>query len=288
MPPISSPAVEFFCYDPSGYPPKNNNMANIDTDSTKIDKADPPTVALYISCLINSLHPQIGFQCAQLIEAVGYVVEVPPDQTCCGQPGYNGGHRQQSAAIARQQIALLEGYDFVVVPSGSCAGMIINHYPALLAEDPHWKDRAERVAERTRELCQFLVDQHWQPARISRDEAQKLAYHTSCSCRRETKSHQHGETLLRRAGYRLAPLQEQEVCCGFGGSFAAKFNELSSQMGRNKLDAVKTSQANALVSADLGCLLHLESLNGKGNEGLHFYHIAELLAATCQPRSNPA
>lgn len=280
----SSPAIEKICYDPGIYPHKNKDMPDSAQGSTKTDKANHedsrPKAALYVSCLINSLRPNIGFDCIKLIESVGFKAVVPPDQTCCGQPAYNGGHRSQAIEVAKHQISSLQNFDKVIVPSGSCAGMMINHYPNLFADAPTWLEQARTLADKTFELCQFLVEQRWQP-KTPTHLAEAVAYHASCSCRRETLSHQHGETLLRRAGFKLATLSEQEVCCGFGGSFAAKFDGLSTRMGQNKLKHIEDSGALVTTAADLGCLLQLESLAGKTNHSLSFRHIAELLAATC-------
>lgn len=256
---------------------KNNHMP----DQAKT----PPTAALYITCLANSLRPEIGHACVQLVESLGFKVDVPLDQTCCGQPGYNAGHRDQAIAVAKTQITALQEYDWVVVPSGSCAGMIINHYPRLFAQDTPWLEQAIQLAARTRELCQFLDEQGWQPGTPSKNHTQQTwAYHTSCSCRRETHSHQHGHRLLLKAGIRLAHLHDQEVCCGFGGTFAAKFDPLSSRMGQKKLAAVEQCSASGVTSADLGCLLQLQSLD---RSGLSFCHIAELLAGTCAGEHKP-
>ena len=241
-----------------------------------------PRVALYVTCLVDSLRPEIGFACVKLIESLGFAVEVPSGQTCCGQPGYNGGHWPQARQVAKVQIQALEGFEYIVVPSGSCAGMIINHYPKLFADDPIWLPRAERVATRTRELCQFLVEQQWQ-TKVSKQVNQQhppthqmtWAYHTSCSCRRETRSHLMGAQLLTEVGVKLGPIKDQEVCCGFGGTFAAKYDVLSRRMGQNKLHAAKECGANGVTAADLGCLLQLQSLD---EHAFEFRHIAEVLA----------
>ncbi|MAR93136.1 MAG: Fe-S oxidoreductase [Pseudomonadales bacterium] len=217
--------------------------------------------------------------------AVGHRLSVPRDQTCCGQPGYNGGHRQQARAVARSQLQLLADFDFVVVPSASCAGMFINHYPLLLADDPHWHEAALDLAGRTRELSQFLRQQQWQPQRRTSDP-RRLAHHTSCASRRETRSHSDTRQLLLAAGYQVEEPANAEICCGFGGSFAAKFDRLSQRLGHQKLDACAALAAEAVVSADLGCLLHLESVAG-GPRQLPVYHVAELLAPVSGGRRTP-
>ena len=237
-----------------------------------------PLVALYVTCLVNSLRPSVGFACVTLLEQAGFKVEVPPDQTCCGQPGYNNGLRQEAQQIARLQIRVLEPYEWIVVPSGSCAGMISVHYPRLLADDPAWAERARRVADKTRELSAFLVEQGVTIAPAAQPEPPS-AHHTSCSCRRETRSHTQADSLLQGClGQQLKPLKEAEVCCGFGGTFSAKFDALSARMGHQKLDDIEASGATRVISADLGCLLHLQGLALRQNRPLQFQHLAELLA----------
>lgn len=250
-----------------------------DHPSTKpVQDKKQDRVALYVTCLVNSLRPEIGFACVRLIESLGFAVEVPSGQTCCGQPGYNGGHSSQARQVAKVQLRALEDFEHIVVPSGSCAGMIITHYPKLFANDPVWLPRAEAVAARTRELCQFLVEHHWQPADSENPSQQSekpaWAYHTSCSCRRETHSHEMGAELLTVAGCKLAHMKDQEVCCGFGGTFSAKFDALSRRMGQNKLNAAAQCGADGITAADLGCLLQLQSLD---NDAFEFRHIAEVL-----------
>lgn len=260
-------------------------MPEITDTSPKTNKATTanPTVALYVTCLVNAVRPQIGFACVKLIEDLGFKVVVPPAQTCCGQPGYNGGQRDQAREVARSQIEILQQFDYVVIPSGSCAGMMTIHYQELLKEDPVWQARAESLAAKTHELSQFLEQHNWQPAKplsvVNQPEnrAGYWAHHTSCSCRRETRSHKYADRLLEQSGYRLLEFSDQEVCCGFGGSFSAKFDALSSKMGQDKLRNIADVGAEGVVSADVGCLLQLESL--AGNSAIKFLHLAELLVA---------
>ena len=241
-----------------------------------------PLIALYVTCLVNSLRPSIAFACIQVLEQAGFQVEVPPDQTCCGQPGYNSGMKADAQRIARLQIEILEPYDWIVIPSGSCAGMISVHYPHLLADDPLWRERAEGIAAKTREFSAFVAEQgiRFAPGTTA---APPTTHHTSCSCRRETRSHDAADQLLSQClGDQLRPLPEAEVCCGFGGTFAAKFDALSARMGSQKLDNAQASGAATVVGADLGCLLHLQGLSQRQQRPLQFTHLAEVLAAAEQ------
>ncbi len=237
----------------------------------------PPIVALFVTCLVNSQRPAIGFAIVNLLEKAGFQVEVPADQTCCGQPGYNNGMIEDARKIAQWQIQVLEPYDWIVVPSGSCAGMISLHYAELFEHAPTWQTRARKLAAKTRELGAFLAEQdlHIDPAPST---ATTTAHHTSCSCRRETRSHQQCDQLLQTyLNEKLIPFQEQEVCCGFGGTFSAKFDAISARMGSLKLDQIEAAGARRVVSADLGCLLHLQGLALRQQRDLTFHHLAEVL-----------
>lgn len=248
------------------------------------EPAKPALVALFVTCLVNSQRQPVGFATVKLLEQAGFQVEVPPDQTCCGQPPYNNGLSDEARQIAKLQIQVLEPYDWIVVPSGSCAGMISVHYPHLFEHDAHWRERARRVAGKTRELAAFLAEQGVSFA-PGPDALPATAHHTSCSCRRETRSHEQADELLKNCLQdQLKPFAEPEVCCGFGGTFSAKFDALSARMGSQKLDNIEHAGARTVVSADLGCLLHLQGLALRQQRDLQFRHLAEVLAdAAPQP-----
>lgn len=238
-----------------------------------------PLVALFATCLVNSQRPTVGFATVKLLEQAGFRVEVPPDQTCCGQPPYNNGLTDDARRIARWQIQVLEPYDWIVVPSGSCAGMIGIHYCHLFDHDERWRERARRLAGKTRELAAFLAEQGVRFAPSPGMPAAATAHHTSCSCRRETRSHTQADDLLRDCLQdRLKPFAEAEACCGFGGTFSAKFDALSARMGSQKLDSIEAAGARTVASADLGCLLHLQGLALRQQRDLQFRHLAEVLA----------
>ena len=234
-------------------------------------------VALYVTCLINTQRPKIAWDTVSLIESLGFTVEVPPTQTCCGQPSYNNGHCVIEAA--KLQIKTLEPFDMIVVPSGSCAGMIKNHYPSVLNASKEWRSRSKSLAKKTFELSDFLLQQKWtpNPSIAQNNKAHSIAHHTSCSCRRDTQTHHCADELLQRNGNQLKQFEEQEVCCGFGGTFSEKFSALSERMAQNKLDAIEAENTNTVVSADLGCLLHLEHINKKLKRPFKFLHLAEIL-----------
>lgn len=257
--------------------------------------ADLPVVALFVTCLVNSLRPGVAHACIQILENAGFRVEVPPAQTCCGQPGYNNGQLEAARKVAQLQIQALEPFAWVVVPSGSCAGMISQHYPRLLANDAKWQQRAQSLAAKTLEFSAFLhrhriglAPPAASPARPPALDSRPTAHHTSCSCRRETRSHEQADQLLQqKLGEQLRPFAEAEVCCGFGGTFAAKFTAISARLGTTKLDLMQAAGATRITSADLGCLLHLQGLARQQQRPLEFLHLAEILAADIAPGQAP-
>ena len=224
------------------------------------------------------MRPSIGFAAARLIEASGCRVEVPAAQTCCGQPGYNSGDKVTAAALARQTIAAFEGFDYVVAPSGSCAGMLKAHYPTLLAADPKWAERAAAFASRVHELVSFLVDVRGMTAVAARCKA-KVTYHDSCSGLRELGIKEQPRTLLRSvAGLELTEMADAEVCCGFGGTFAVKYGEISNAMVEKKCASIGEAQCDLVLAGDLGCLMNMAGKLSRGGSTVEARHVAEVLA----------
>jgi len=234
-------------------------------------------VALFVTCLVDLYRPRVGFAAASLLERAGCEVEVPV-QTCCGQPAYNNGDLGNARAIARQVIAAFEGFDHVVAPSGSCAGMLKCHYPTLFEEDAAWADRARNLAERTYELTAFLTDVLGQNDFDARYDGQ-ATYHDSCSSLREMKVYDQPRRLLAHVdGLHLNELGDNEVCCGFGGTFCVKYPELSARMVDDKVARIHETGADMLLAADLGCLLNIAGRLRRVDSPVRVYHIAEVLA----------
>ncbi len=237
-----------------------------------------PRVALFVTCLVDVVRPSVGFAAVRLLEQAGCTVEVPAGQTCCGQPAYNSGDRATAAALARQTVAALEGFDYVVVPSGSCAGMVKAHYPKLLAGDATWGPRAAAIAERTHELVSFLVD-----VRDMTDVGQSLAvratYHDSCSGLRELGIKDQPRQLLASvAGLELVEMPECEVCCGFGGTFAVKYDEISNAIVERKCASIGETKADLVLAGDLGCLMNMAGKLRRQGSTAEVRHVAEVLA----------
>jgi L-lactate dehydrogenase complex protein LldE len=235
-------------------------------------------VALFVTCLVDLFRPTIGFAAVKLLEEAGCTVEVPRAQTCCGQPAYNSGDRPDAKAIAVQVLNAFEGYDHVVAPSGSCAGMIRRHYPALFAEDRAVLPRAQHLAERTWELVSFLVDVCGMHAVTARWDRQ-VTYHDACSGLRELGVKEQPRRLLASVGgLRLRELPGAEICCGFGGTFCVKYPDISDKMVSDKEAEIVATGAEAALAGDLGCLLNIAGKLHRRGRRIEVRHVAEVLA----------
>ncbi|MCL4802235.1 MAG: (Fe-S)-binding protein [Burkholderiales bacterium] len=238
-------------------------------------------VGLFVTCLVDLMRPRIGFAALRLLEAAGCEVVVPGTQTCCGQPGYNSGDRASARALATKMLDEFEGFEYVVAPSGSCAGMIRTHYPDLFRDEPVTLDRIRRLCAKTYELTDFL-------ASVARLDAVPgafdgtVTYHDSCSGLRELGVQAQPRALLARvAGLELAEMKDSTVCCGFGGTFSVKFGDVSAAMAEKKCANIAASGADAVVLGDLGCMLNIEGrLRRGGDERTRVLHVAEVLAGS--------
>jgi L-lactate dehydrogenase complex protein LldE len=237
----------------------------------------PVRVGLFVTCLVDLIRPSVGFAAAKLLEQAGCVVEVPV-QTCCGQPAFNTGDRASARAIAAQVIAAFEPYDYVVAPSGSCAGMIRAHFPELFADDPNLAARANRVADKTWELTSFLVDVRGVTAFDAAFDG-VAAYHDSCSGLRELGVKRQPRQLLAEVeGLSLIEMNENETCCGFGGTFAVKYGEISDSIVGKKTGNIAASGAALLLAGDLGCLMNMAGKLKREGSAVEARHVAEVLA----------
>ena len=236
----------------------------------------PRRVALFVTCLVDVFRPSVGFAAVKLLEDAGCTVAVPV-QTCCGQPAWNSGARRDAAALARAVVDAFEGYEHVVAPSGSCAGMLRRHYPELLADDPAYAARASALAQKTHELTSFLVDVLGVTT-LAPQLRGPVAYHDSCSSLREMKVRDQPRALLTAAGIAVTEMENRDVCCGFGGTFAVKYGEISGEIARKKCAAVTATGAGTLLAGDLGCLLHLAGKLKREGSAIELRHVAEVLA----------
>jgi L-lactate dehydrogenase complex protein LldE len=235
-------------------------------------------VGLFVTCLVDLMRPRIGFAALELLESAGCEVVVPDTQTCCGQPGYNSGDRASALALARKVIAEFEACEYVVAPSGSCAGMIRTHYPDLFRDAPEDCARAQRFCAKTYELTDFLVN----VAKLERVRGRyngTATYHDSCAGLRELKiKAQPRELLAKVCGLTLIEMKEPEQCCGFGGTFSIKFGEVSSHIAERKCADIEAAGADAVVLGDLGCMLNIEGrMRRRGDMKTQVLHVAEVL-----------
>ena len=237
-----------------------------------------PTVALFVTCLVDAFRPSVGMAAVKLLEDAGCEVVVPAGQTCCGQPGYNSGDRPAAIAIARRVVAMLEPFEHIVVPSGSCGGMIARHYPELFKGDPEWEPRAKTVAAKTHELTAFLTGVLGKTSVSARFPA-KATYHDSCSALRELGVRAQPRALLASVeGLTLTELSERDACCGFGGTFAVKYPDISNAIVEKKTADVARTGAELLISGDMGCLLNMAGKLKREGSAVQVRHVAEVLA----------
>jgi L-lactate dehydrogenase complex protein LldE len=237
-----------------------------------------PRIGLFVTCLVDMIRPSVGFAAVKLLEDAGCRVEVPAAQTCCGQPAYNSGDKSDTIDIARNVIAAFKGFDYVVAPSGSCAGMIKAHYRELFEEGTPDRQAADALAAKTFELVSFLVNV-MKMEKVSAEFAARATYHDSCSGLRELGIKQEPRKLLRSvAGVTLREMTDAEVCCGFGGTFCVKYPDISNKMLEKKVKHITATGADTLVAGDLGCLMNMAGKLKREGSPIKARHIAEVLA----------
>lgn len=260
-----------------------SSSANLPTSANPTSSSDAratkaPRVGLFVTCLVDMFRPSVGFAALKLLEDAGCTVVVPAEQTCCGQPAFNSGDNKDARAVAAQVIEAFEGVDYVVAPSGSCAGMIREHYPELFADDPAMAQRAQHVAKRTYELTSFLVDVLGVTS-VDAAMSGTITYHDSCSGLRELEVKTQPRRLLAGVkGLTLTELPGAEVCCGFGGTFCVKYPEISDKMVTNKAEEIVATGADTLLAGDLGCLLNMAGKLKRLGAETKVRHVAEVLA----------
>lgn len=235
-------------------------------------------VGLFVTCLVDLMRPEIGFSVITLIERAGFEVVVPPAQTCCGQPAYNSGERGIARDLAEKMLREFEQYDYVVIPSGSCGGMIGVHYGDLFRDDPELSGRYAGLRAKVRELTDFLVN-------VAKIELPRgafegpVTYHDSCSGLRELGIKREPRELLAQKGIAVTEMTGCERCCGFGGTFAVKYGNISTAIVDEKCANICATGAQTVVLGDLGCILNIEGrLRRTGDQTTRVLHIAQVLA----------
>jgi len=237
-----------------------------------------PTVGLFVTCLVDLFRPTIGFAAVKLLEEAGCTVDAPLAQTCCGQPAYNSGDRADARALAENTIRAFEGFDYVVAPSGSCAGMLKKHYPGLFRGDPAWEGRAEAFSTKVFELTSFLADVMGVRNVEARLEG-SVTYHDSCSGLRELGIARQPRTLLASVeGLTLTEMRDPDVCCGFGGTFCVNYPDISNAIVEETTRNIEACGAEMLLAGDLGCLMNMDGKLKRTGSTVEVRHVAEVLA----------
>jgi L-lactate dehydrogenase complex protein LldE len=227
--------------------------------------------ALFITCLADTLSPQVGRATVRVLERAGVELDFPREQTCCGQMHFNAGHVGEARTLARRFVEIFDRYEAIVTPSGSCAAHVRTHIPKLVPDD-------RGVPARTRELSEFLVERG--PVELGSSFRGLLAYHPTCHSLRLLRLGDRPLSLLRAvAGVEVVELPDAEECCGFGGTFAVKNADVSSAMLDAKLDSIVASGADAVCACDASCLLHIGGGLRRRGSNVRPIHLAEVLAS---------
>jgi len=236
------------------------------------------TAQLFVTCIIDMLYPETGEAIVRVLQRSGATVDFPRDQTCCGQPGFNAGMRPQARQMAENTIRILENSPGdIVIPSGSCTGMIRHGYQELFADDLDWLERSQAIANRTYEFTQYLVDVIG-VENLDAKFPHKISYHASCHLLRDIEIDEQPQRLLEKVkGAELIPLPKREECCGFGGLFSIEHPEISKAMLDCKIDNLIASGASILVSCDAGCVAHISGGLQRKKISLQAVHIADIL-----------
>ncbi len=236
------------------------------------------TVTLFVQCLVDSMYPQVGHAMIQLFENLNISVDIPLNQTCCGQPAFNSGYRKQAKIAAKRFIEIFESARVIVCPSGSCVDMVKHQYPNLFRRDSPWRERAEKVSQKIFELTEYLVDILGIYDVKSRFKG-RVTYHDSCHLLRNLGvADQPRELMNQIKGLQLIKMKNSKKCCGFGGTFAVKYPDISTAILKEKVDNIIATEADAVVGCDISCLMNIHGMLNRRNSRIKIMHIAEVLA----------
>ena len=237
----------------------------------------PDRVSLFVTCLVDQFYPEVGESVVNVLERLGVEVDVPAEQTCCGQPAYNSGYWDEARAVAARFLDVFDRDGPIVVPSGSCGAMVKHHYAALFRDDPVQLERSRQLGNRLYEFSEFVVDFLDQSDALGRNSGD-VTYHACCHLLRELGIDEQPRALLDGvAGHEIRPLERADVCCGFGGTFAVKMPDISTAMLDEKLDNVEASGAKTLVAGDAVCIMHMAGgLRRRGSQ-VRVAHLAQYL-----------
>lgn len=238
-------------------------------------------VSLFITCIMDMVYPASGVAVVDLLEHLGVEVDFPEGQTCCGQPAFNAGYRGDSATVAKHFLTAFAESEVIVTASGSCAAMVRHEYPKLFQEEPLWAARAEHAAAITWEITEFLVDGLGvEDLGLHLSAPQTVAIHDACHGLRVLGLHDASRKLLQNVGnLTVEPLNECEMCCGFGGLFSVKMPEVSGAMLTQKIENINATPAETIVTGDASCLMHMNGGLSRQKSPKRVQHIVDVLAA---------
>jgi L-lactate dehydrogenase complex protein LldE len=236
-------------------------------------------VALMVTCLGDALFPDVGAAAVRLLRRLRVEVMFPASQTCCGQPLFNSGYRPEARELARHTIRAFAGEAPVVVPSGSCAAMVKLEYPELFHDDPPWRRRAEDLAGRTRELCDFLVNVLGVEDVGARYPC-RATYHMACHLRGLGLLTEPERLLRHVRGLEYVPMERADECCGFGGSFSVRFPAISGAMAEDKAAFIDKAGVDVVAATDAGCLMNIAGRLRRRGSAVRALHVAEILEKT--------
>jgi L-lactate dehydrogenase complex protein LldE len=236
-------------------------------------------VSLFVTCMVDQLFPKVGLAMAEVLESLGYQVDFPEEQTCCGQPAFNSGYRREARIVARQFLDTFEGCEAIVVPSGSCTAMVVHHFAEIFTKEPETLARVHALEKRVWEFSTFLT----QVAGVEDVGArfdEVVTFHDGCHALRELGVKDAPRRLLSHVrGLELREMLPAEECCGFGGTFSVKFAELSGAMARTKIEAILRTGAQTVVSLDPSCLMQIQGALARAGSSVRTIHLAEVLAS---------
>ena len=236
-------------------------------------------VALFITCLTDTFEPRVGVAVVRVLRHFGCTVHFPAQQTCCGQPHYNNGYHAEAAELGRRMVEVFEAYPYVVTPSGSCATMVREHTPTLLADDPAYAERAQRLAERTYEFGSFVTEVLGKrPGELPAAEGPATTFHYSCHHRHIQPPDAAAKLVSDLPGIDYRPLERIDQCCGFGGAFGAFYADISDAMARDKIDCIEQTGAEVVVCNEAGCGMTIAGTARRHGLDVRFVHVAELWA----------
>lgn len=240
-------------------------------------------VTLFVTCLVDQLWSSVGTSCVEVLRRAGCEVEFDDRQTCCAQPAFNTGYREEARSVARRFIEIFEESkaDAIVSPSGSCTAMV-HHYPELFAEEPEWLKRSQAIASRTHELSSFLV-RVLKKEDVGASWNGRCTWHDACHGLRDLNLKSEPRTLLKNVkGAEFVELENADSCCGFGGTFSVKYPEISVAILDQKIEAIERAGVNAVVAGDASCLMQIGGRLSRKGSKVQVMHIAELLASNLQ------